>query len=131
MTELHGIVGAPYETPQVRKKIPAPFSRERIDLDSSTRVKRNWAKDTSVMHLKVGDTVAGFGVLHEVKQRMCYEDMDGNILVEKSEQLTALLDECDTLRVRWDVTLTNAIGDRRVYSGHDRVYAFVPEQVNP
>ena len=110
MTEIHGIAGAPYNTPQVRKKMPEPFARPVIDLDGGRRVKRRWA-DISVLRLQEGDTVAGFGVVDTIEE---------SILVPK-----------DGGTVRWVVALTNKLGERRDFPGHERVYAFVPERVKP
>lgn len=112
MTEIHGVTGAPYKTPQVRKKIPAPHARQRIDLDGGRAVKRSW-KDTSVLDVKVGDIVASIGRIEATKE----------IIV-----IPAVGDDGD---VSWVVQLTNVAGDRVDLFGHQRVYAFTPDKDQP
>lgn len=111
MNEIHGIAGAPYQTPQVRKKIPAPHSRERIDLDGGTSVKREW-QDVNIFAVAVGDVVAGFGrVSREPQETVNIASGD------------------DPFESRWTVRLTNVLGEVRDYPGHERVFAFARERL--
>lgn len=106
--ELHGVTGAPYKTPSVRKKLPAPFTRSAIDLDGGRRVKRSW-KDTSVLKVKKDDIVADFGKVlaaHEFIQHP-----DGH--------------QAPTI---WRVRLHNVMGEYRDFPGEQRVYAFTPDE---
>lgn len=98
--------GAPYKTPNVRRKLPAPFSRARIDLDGGSRVHRDW-KDTPVIDIKRGDTVAGFGTVDKVGEVIQIDNADG--------------------RYPWLVRLHNVMGDHRDYPGEQRVFAFTAD----
>lgn len=106
--DLHGVTGKPYSTPQVRKKLPAPFNRNRIDLDGGRRVQRSW-QDLSVLKVKPGDTVAGFGTVSEVVEFI-------NIPESHSPDASS-----------WRVRLYNVMGDWKDYPGEQRVFAFAPE----
>lgn len=109
--ELTGVTGAPYKHPEVRKRMPAPHSRDRIDLDGASREKRSW-KDTSVLKIIEGDTVAGFGrVVSAVEFIPRFADRD--------------------LESRWQVRLTNVDGVWRDYGGHERLFAFSRDQDEP
>lgn len=104
--ELHGVTGKPYNTPQVRKKLPAPFTRERVDLDGGRRVKRQW-QDVSVLKVAKDDTVAGFGT------------------VDAISEFVQIADDSNTASI-WRVRLFNVMGDYKDYRGEDRVFAFAP-----
>lgn len=110
--ELHGVTGAPYRTPQVRRKLPAPFSRPRIDLDAGTRVKRSW-KDTPVTEIQAGDVVADIGRVESVVE---------TIELPGANENTPLTD------LPWRVRVYNVMGDYWDFSGHQRVYAFTADQ---
>jgi hypothetical protein len=114
MTEIHGIAGAPYQTPGVRKKLPAPFERSRVDLDGGRRVKRSW-KDISVLEVKRGDTVSGFGVVSET-----VEFVNIPTVAADSEEVPG--------RPYWRFRLHNVLGDYQDYPGEQRVYAFTPDE---
>lgn len=105
MNEIHGVTGKPYDTPGVRRKLPDPHQRPRIDLDGGRRVKRSW-KDTSVLDVQAFDTVAGFGIVAEI-------DVKFRALVDDPEQESL-----------WLARLTNVLGEIRDYGGEQRVYAF-------
>ncbi len=109
--ELHGIAGAPYDTPNVRKKLPAPFSRDRIDLDGGRKVKRVW-QDLSVAKLKKGDTVAGFGVVEAVSEFVRVPD---NFDPDLASDV-------------WKIRLFNVMGDYQDFPGEQRVFVFAPER---
>ncbi len=104
MTELHGVVGSPYKTPQTRRKIPAPFQRPVIEVGGD-RVRRTW-KDTPVVSLKPGDVVAEVGQVASVEEKVIRP-------TGTSGQM-----------IMWRVLLTNVAGITRAYNGHDRVFAF-------
>lgn len=104
--ELHGVTGKPYSTPHIRKKLPAPFTRSRIDLDGGRRAKRDW-KDISVLLVQKGDTVSNFGT---VAERVEFVNIPE-----------------DGLAADWRVRLYNVLGDWKDYPGEQRVYAFVRE----
>lgn len=106
------IGGAPYQTPQVRRKLPAPFSRPRIDLDGGRRVKRAW-QDTSVTDIKAGDTVAGFGTVASVRE---YVSVDHCGQDNPAVQVPT-----------WQIRLFNVFGEARTYPGEQRVFAFSQE----
>lgn len=106
--ELHGVTGKPYSHPQVRKKLPAPFSRQRIDLDGGRHVKRTW-QDLAVTKVKKDDIVAGFGRVDSVHE-------------------TIIAGDGKHVLTRWTVRLTNVLGDYQDYPGEQRVYVFAPEQ---
>jgi hypothetical protein len=111
--ELHGVTGKPYATPQIRRKLPAPFSRSRIDLDGGRRAKRDW-KDVSVLHVKEGDTIANFGtVAHRVEF----------VNIPDRESFSSPAPEHPVWRVRF----YNVVGDWKDYPGEQRVFAFVKE----
>lgn len=101
--ELHGITGAPYKHPQIRRKMPAPFVRPSISLDGHYRVKRVW-QDTAVCDLVEGDTVAGFGTVEA-----------------KAEFIQVSADEV------WRIRLYNVMGEWKDFPGYDRVFAFSKE----
>lgn len=111
MTELHGVTGAPYNTPQIRRAMPAPFNRPRIDLDGGRRIKRSW-KDTQVGKVKKGDTVADVGLIEAVIETI---------------ELPGLGTEEPLIDMPWRVQLHNVQGDFWNFSGHQRVYAFTPD----
>lgn len=98
--ELHGVTGAPYKHPIVRRKIPAPFSRPSINATGGKPVKRSW-KDTSIVDLKPGDTVADFGTV-ESSVEFINTDSD----------------------MPWRVRVYNVMGDYRDFVGNDRVFSF-------
>jgi hypothetical protein len=98
--ELHGVTGAPYKHPTVRRAIPAPFARPSINATGGKKIKRTW-KDTAVIDLEQGDTVAGFGT------------------VESSVEF--INTESD---VPWRVRIYNVMGDYRDFVGNDRVFSF-------
>lgn len=105
--ELHGVTGSPYATPQVRRNMPAPFTRPSIHVGGGARsVKRAW-QDISVLDVKRGDTVASFGTVVETKE---------------------FTDTTDTQNVIWRVRLYNVMGDWIEIPGEQRVYAFTAEQ---
>ncbi len=112
--ELHGITGAPYKTPQVRKKLPAPFARPVIDLDGGRHRKRSW-KDTSVLDLRKGDVVSGYGKVD---------------VVEESIRVSPAFDEDNPADV-WRVRVYNVMGAFHDFGGHDRVYAFTVDDDQP
>lgn len=107
MTELHGVTGAPYKTPQVRKVMPAPHERKRIDMDGGSRVKRSW-KDTPVTDIQAGDLVANVGLVTFV----------GEFLGDHDDE---------ALRLFWTFRLTNALDEHFRFPGHERLYAFTKD----
>lgn len=107
-TELHGVTGAPYNTPQVRKKLPAPFTRPRIDLDGGRHLQRSW-KDTPVTEIVKGDIVADVGRIEAVVESIKLPD-PGEL---------GPLDAAP-----WRVRLYNVMGEYFDFSGHQRLYAF-------
>ncbi len=106
--ELEGVVGSPYKHPEVRKKLPAPFERARIDLDGGTHRKRSW-KDTWVLDLKPGDMVPDVGQVAEVENIVTTDDLSDV----------------------WRAKITNVLGRVIWYPGHQRVYAFTVDDDNP
>lgn len=106
--ELQGVTGAPYKTPSVRRKLPAPFTRSRIDLDGGRRIKRSW-KDVSVLKIKRGDIVAEFG------------------RVEAQSEFITHIDDMPA-PIRWRVRLYNVMGEYRDFPGEQRVFAFTPDE---
>lgn len=111
MTEIHGVTGAPYKTPSVRRKLPAPFSRTRIDLDGGAQLKRSW-KDVPVVEIKAGDIVANFGRVQSVNEFI------------KTPSLDALTDR----EVTWRVRLINVMNEYQDFPGHERLFAFTPDE---
>lgn len=100
----------PGNVPGVRKKIPIPFSRPRVDLDGGVSVKRAW--DQKAVHtIAEGDTVAGFGKVGEVVEFIKTPDLG--------------LTEGDVI---WRIRLYNVMGDYQDYPGEHQVLAFVPVQ---
>jgi hypothetical protein len=110
MTEIHGITGAPYNTPQVRKKLPSPHQRPRIDMDGGTRVKRTW-KDTPVLDIKAGDMVADIGLIESVEQ---FIRIPGREDADRQDSI-------------FQVRLVNVIGVFWDFPGYQRLFAFTPE----
>jgi hypothetical protein len=102
-------VNNPRNVPGVRKKIPAPFSRPRIDLDGGRHVKRDW-RDVAVHELAKGDTVAGFGTVA------------GTAEFVKTPELGQA--EGD---VTWRIRLFNVMGDYQDFAGETRVFAFAKD----
>ncbi len=100
------IGGAPYRTPNVRRKLPAPFMRARIDLDGGRRVRRVW-KDINVTEVKAGDTIANFGLVSEVVEFIEIENSDG--------------------LYPWRIRLHNVAGDYEDFPGEHQVFAFAPD----
>lgn len=103
-------VNNPRNVPGVRKKIPTPFSRPRIDLDGGRHVKRDW-RDVAVHELTKGDTVAGFGTVA------------GTAEFVKTPELG------DGGEVDWRIRLFNVMGDYQDFPGAHRVFAFAKEPV--
>lgn len=110
--ELTGVVGAPPSHPRVQRKLPSPFTRHRIDLDGGRQVKRAW-QHISVLEVKKGDTVAGFGTVEVVAEFVRNTDENG-----KADQSGP---------VNWRIRLYNVMGDYRDYPGHERVFAFTKD----
>lgn len=104
--ELHGVTGAPYKHPEVRKRMPAPHSRDRIDLDGGRQVKRSW-KDTSVLKIVKGDVVAGFG---------------------RVESSVEFLPKFTNEDLGWRVRLYNVEGVWKDFAGHDRLFTFSKDE---
>lgn len=109
--ELHGVTGAPYKTPQVRRKLPAPFTRDRIDLDGA-RVKRSW-KDVAVTEVKKNDVVADIGRIETVVE---------------SIELPGLGTDEPLRDMPWRVRLYNVVGQYWDFPGNQIVYAFTPDE---
>lgn len=100
MTAIEGVRldGLP-NTPQIRRKIPTPFSRGSISI-SSSGPRRKWCM-ARAEDLQAGDTVPGVGVIEEA-----VETFDAS------------------LPTPWYVTVTGAAGNVRVYRGGEPVWAF-------
>lgn len=113
MTEIHGVTGKPYSTPHVRKRLPAPFTRARIDLDGGRHVKRSW-KDTSVLDIKEGDIVADVGRIDVVTEFIQTPE-----LASRGKEQTPVV---------WRVRFINALGDYFDFPGHQRLYAFTADE---
>lgn len=108
--EISGVaVNNPRNVPGVRKKIPVPHSRPRIDLDGGRHVKRDW-RDVAVHELIKGDTVAGFGTVAGTKEFI------------KTPELGQTGGD-----VTWRVRLFNVMGDYQDFPGEHRVFAFAKE----
>lgn len=100
--ELHGVTGAPYKHPQIRRKTkPTPFSRDRIDLDGGRRAKRSW-KETAIPDIVEGDVVADFGLVEHIVEF---------IRVENTE-------------APWLIRFYNPHGGWNDFRGEQRVFAF-------
>lgn len=102
-------VNNPRNVPGVRKKIPTPFTRPRIDLDGGRHVKRGW-RDVAVHELAKGDTVAGFGTVAGVSEFIStpeFGQVNGDVV--------------------WRIRLFNIMGDFQDFSGEHRVFAFAKE----
>lgn len=121
MTELHGITGAPYKTPQVRKVHPAPHSRHRIDMDGGSRVKRSW-KDTPVAEIQPGDLVANVGMIRMISEFLSIPELGPDDDPDDDP------DEVPGVPV-WTFRLHNALQEFWDFPGHQRVYAFTPDVV--
>lgn len=87
--------------------MPAPFTRPLIDLDGGRRVKRTW-QDISVLKVKEGDTVAGFGTVDAVSEFIQVADHTNDATI-------------------WRVRLHNVVGEHQDFRGEQRVFAFTPE----
>lgn len=110
--EIHGVTGAPYKTPQVRKKLPSPHQRDRIDMDGGTRVKRSW-QDISVLKIQKDDIVSGVGRIAAVSEYLAVPDQQA--LAREDYEVT------------WTITVSNVMGDMFTFHGGQRVYAFTRE----
>lgn len=110
---IEGILANPaqHKVPGVRRKIPTPFSRPRIDLDGGTRVQRSW-QDLAVHEVKKGDTVAQFGTVAADPVEFIRTPELGRT-------------EGD---VTWRIRLYNVMGDYQDFPGQHRVFAFAPER---
>lgn len=106
---LHGISGAPYSHPNVRKKVPNPYQRPSISV-GGTQVKRQWA-EVRVHDLAAGDVVPGVGLIADVREDITVPDH---------------LD--DKTPIVWKVTITNAFGKTFTYPGEHTVMAYTPEE---
>lgn len=111
--DIQGVTGKPYNVPKTRRAMPAPFSRNRIDLDGGRRVHRSW-QDISILDVKKNDTVAGFGT---VAERVEFVNIPGQ----------ESLNNPDPANPDWRVRLYNVMGDWQDYPGEQRVFAFVQE----
>lgn len=115
---IEGIVGSPYKTPQVRRKVPV-FSRPSITVGGGAgAVKRVW-KDVPVVEVNVGDNVAEFGIVAEKVE---------TVNVNEKLFLRNFVDSDTSLAKVWTVKLINVMGDSREYPGEDRVFAFTPDK---
>ncbi len=103
------IGGAPYKTPSVRKKLPGPFQRARIDLDGGRRIKRSW-KDINITEVVQGDTIADFGLVENVVEFIEIEQADG--------------------RYPWRIRLYNIHGHYQDFPGEHQVFAFSQDTSN-
>lgn len=113
MTEIHGVTGKPYAHPEVRRALPEPHQRQRIDLDGGRRVKRRW-QDCNIFAVAKGDIVANFGLIAEKPEEIINIPGEGEI---------------GAFHAQWSVKLTNVDGVEKIFPGHERVYAFAPEGV--
>jgi hypothetical protein len=112
--EISGVaVNNPRNVPGVRKKIPTPFTRPRIDLDGGRHVKREW-RDVAVHELNKGDTVAGFGTV------------GGTAEFIKAPEFALAEGETEG-EVTWRIRLFNVMGDYQDFPGGHRVFAFAKE----
>lgn len=116
--ELHGVTGAPYKHPEVRKRMPDPFTRPSIAVGGGAKqIKRSW-QDVSVTALQPGDTVAGFGsVDHTVEFTNVEQVWEAGGWEQGGEDI--LVD-----RQVWTVRVFNVMGEHTDYPGEQRVYAF-------
>jgi hypothetical protein len=105
--ELHGITGAPYKHPQVRRTTPV-FQRQRIDLDGGRRVRRTW-QDTAVCDLKKGDTVPGLGTVESTVEFISVERADEGLMP-------------------WRIRVYNVFGEYKDFPGEQRLFAFAAEK---
>lgn len=106
---VEGVVGSPYKTPQVRRKVPTPFTRPSITVGGGAAgaVKRHW-QEIAVTDVKQGDTVANFGVVDEIEEHVRIREwINGR---------------------PWTVELHNVMGETKVYGGEDVVLAFVAQR---
>lgn len=112
MTNIEGILASPsqHKVPGVRRKIPTPFSRPRIDLDGGRRVKRSW-QDLPVHAVKKGDTVAQFGTVAADPVEFI-----------STPELGATHGD-----VAWRIRLYNVMGEHQDFPGGYRVFAFAVE----
>ena len=108
-----GIQTKAHNVPGVRKKLPAPFNGERIDLDGGIHLKRDW-RDVKITDVKKGDTVAGFGTVAEVVEFVNVPD------IEELAKASSI----------WRIRLHNVMGDYQDFPGEQRVFAFCPERTN-
>jgi hypothetical protein len=108
--DLEGVVvNNPRSVPGVRKKIPVPFARQRIDLDGGRRVKRCW-QDKAIHEVVKGDTVAQFGTVAQVAEFIRTPELGQR--------------EGD---VTWRIRLYNVMGDYEDFPGEHRVFVFAAE----
>lgn len=107
---MQGVTGSPYSHPVTRRKLPAPFSRPSINAGGAP-VKRFW-KEVSVLAVKKGDTVAGFGVVEDVVEFI-------NMPMEETQDMR-----------EWRIRVYNVVGEYRDFPGHERVHAFTAEDTN-
>jgi hypothetical protein len=61
-----GVEHSPSRTGRPSKKIPAPYSRPRIEIGGKPEEKKDWHW-ISAFDLKEGDIIAGEGVVQEVR----------------------------------------------------------------
>lgn len=117
--ELEGVLTRAHDVPQVRRKLPSPFSRPRVDLDGGRRVKRTWA-DVSVLDVRAGDTVANFGKVSERAEfiNVTHGDLSLRDVVTSIDDKTIPI---------WRVRLYNVMGDYQDFPGEQRVFAFTAE----
>jgi hypothetical protein len=123
--ELHGVTGSPYKHPEVRRKMPAPFTRSRVDLDGGRRAKREW-QDVNISDIKAGDTVAGFGTVDAVSEFVNveteYYEEPGCGCCHGGEDI-----HLERERPVWRIRLFNVMGEYRDFPGEQRVFAFARE----
>lgn len=122
--ELHGVTGPIYKHPNVRKLLPAPFTRSRIDLDGGQHVKRAW-QEISVAKVKEGDTVAGFGrVAHVIE----FTNIPAKFAIATSGGESEYVAP-DPDQPFWRIRLHNVMNDYQDFPGEQRVLVFAPEPV--
>lgn len=110
--QIEGIQTRAHDVPGVRKKMPAPFMRDQINLDGGRSVKRAW-RDVKILDIAAGDIVADFGRVSATAEIM------------KVPGSAQLLDGSESLV--WKVRLHNAMNEYQDFPAEQRVYAFVRE----
>lgn len=100
------------QTPQVRKKLPAPHARPSITIGGGGAVRRIW-RWVAAHRIQVGDVIPDLGRVSEVTVNSYVPPLGSGLT---PAQIAS--------QVRWTVTITAGEGNTRTYHAAAEVWCF-------